>query len=218
MRMPGDEFVAQPQILTNHAITIKASSEEVWPWLTQMGWHLGGWYTPEWVDQLLFPQNWRSLDHLDPALLRNLEVGDTIPDGPADTAEFVVVEVDAPHALVLRSTTHLPPTWQEKLGAEIDWTWSFWLTRLPGGRSRLQLRVRGRTAPRWLTDLPGHNDPGRLPHGRWDAARHQTARRIWRVGEAVRQVTSGRQRLDPISLRAQIEQFWRSRRGGGRLA
>jgi hypothetical protein len=41
-----------------------------------------------------------------------------------------VVEVDAPHALVLRSTTHLPPTWREKFGAEIDWTWSF----------RLQLR------------------------------------------------------------------------------
>ena len=116
-----------------------------------MGWHLGGWYTPEWVDRLLFRQNWPSLDHLDPALLRDLEVGDTIPDGPPGTAEYVVVEVDAPHALVLRSTTHLPQAWREKFGAEIDWTWSFRLTELPGGRTRLQLRVRGRTAPRWLT-------------------------------------------------------------------
>src|SRR5687767_734706 len=40
---------------------------------------------------------------------------------------------------------------REKFGAEIDWTWSFRLTELPGGRTRLQLRVRGRTAPRWLT-------------------------------------------------------------------
>ena len=55
------------------------------------------------------------------------------------------------HALVLRSTTHLPPTWRERLGAEIDWTWSFRLAELPGGTTRLQLRVRGRTAPRWLT-------------------------------------------------------------------
>ena len=37
-----------------------------------MGWHLGGWYIPEWVDRLLFPKNWPSLDHLDPALLRDL--------------------------------------------------------------------------------------------------------------------------------------------------
>ena len=145
MRMPGDELVARPH-MTNHAISIEARPADVWPWLTQMGWHLGGWYTPEWVDRLLFPQNWPSLDHLDPALLRNLAVGDTIPDGPPGTAEYVVVEVDAPHTLVLRSTT-----WREKFGAEIDWTWSFRLTGLPGSRTRLQLRVRGRTAPRWLT-------------------------------------------------------------------
>jgi hypothetical protein len=151
MRMPGDELVAQPHILTNHAISIVAKPADVWPWLTQMGWHLGGWYTPEWVDRLLFPQNWPSLDHLDPALLRDLDVGDNIPDGPPDTAEFVVVEVDARHTLVLHSTTHLPNAWREKFGAGIDWTWSFRLSELPGGRTRLQLRVRGRTAPPWLT-------------------------------------------------------------------
>jgi hypothetical protein len=116
-----------------------------------MGWHLGGYYTPEWADRLLFPQNWPSLDHLDPALLRDLEVGDIIPDGPSGTAEFVVAEVGAPHALVLHSTTHLPQAWREKFSADIDWTWSFRLAELPGYRTRLQLRVRGRTAPRWLT-------------------------------------------------------------------
>ena len=25
----------------------------MWPWLTQLGWHLGGYYTPEWVDRVL---------------------------------------------------------------------------------------------------------------------------------------------------------------------
>ena len=57
----------------------------------------------------MFPQNWPSLNHLDPVLQRDLKVGDTIPDGPPGTAEFVVAEVDAPHTLVLHSTTHLPP-------------------------------------------------------------------------------------------------------------
>jgi hypothetical protein len=138
MRMPGDEVVSQPRILTNHAITIEAPPTDVWPWLSQMGWHLGGYYTPEWVDRLLFRQNWPSLDHLDPALLRDLDVGDIIPDGPSGTAEFVVREVDAPHTLVLHSTTHLPQAWREKFGADIDWTWSFRLAERPGGRTRLR--------------------------------------------------------------------------------
>jgi hypothetical protein len=151
MRMPGDEFARSRLVLTNHASTIEARPADVWPWLTQMGWHLGGYYTPEWVDRPLFPNNWPSLDHLDPALLRNLRVGDTLPDGPPGTAEFVVVEVDPQHALVLRPTTHLPQAWRERFDAEIDWTWSFRLAELPGGKTRLQMRVRGRTAPRWLT-------------------------------------------------------------------
>jgi hypothetical protein len=151
MHLAGDELVARPQMRTNHAITIEALPDQVWPWLTQMGWHLGGYYTPEWVDRLLFPQNWSSLEHLDPALLRDLRVGDIIPDGAPGTAWYVVVEVDPPHVLVLRSTTHLPPGWGEKYGARIDWTWSFRLAELPGGRTRLQSRVRGRTEPWWLT-------------------------------------------------------------------
>jgi hypothetical protein len=62
-----------------------------------------------------------------------------------------LAEVGAPHTLVLHSTTHLPQAWREKFGADIDWTWSFRLADRPGASTRLQLRVRGRTAPRWLT-------------------------------------------------------------------
>ena len=62
-----------------------------------------------------------------------------------------MVVIDAPCTLVLHSTTHLPQRWRERFGAEIDWTRSFRLAELSGGGTRLQLRVRGRTAPRWLT-------------------------------------------------------------------
>ena len=57
----------------------------------------------------------------------------------------------APNTLVLHSTTHVPPTWRERFGASIDWTWSFDLTEVAGHGTRLQLRVRGRLAPWWLT-------------------------------------------------------------------
>jgi len=150
-RLGGDDVVAFPQVVTNHAITIEASPQDIWPWLAQMGWHRAGYYTPRWVDEVFFPGNWSSLDHLDPALSSGLAVGQCIPDGPSGTAFFTVVRVDPTHELVLHSTTHLPPGWRERFGTEIDWTWNFRLTALGPDRTRLLLRVRGRTSPWWVT-------------------------------------------------------------------
>jgi hypothetical protein len=148
--MPGDHVVPDPQMVTNHAVAIGARPEQIWPWLTQMGWRLGGYYTPQWVDRLMFPNNWSSLDHLDPNLVRDLKVGDTIPDGPPGTAQYVVHEVDAPRLLVLTSTSHIPPGWDDKYNARINWTWSFTLTPVGGGSTRVHSRVRGRMSPRWF--------------------------------------------------------------------
>ena len=148
--LPGDELVDKPQLVTNHGITIDGAAEEVWPWLAQMGWHLGGYYTPAWVDRLLLPANWPSLERLDPRLVRDLRAGDTIPDGPPGTAVYVVAEVEAPHLLVLRSSTHVPPGWGGR-GARFTWTWCFRLTGLDDGRTRVHLRARGHSAPWWLT-------------------------------------------------------------------
>ena len=149
--LPGDELVDHPTVVTNHAITIPAPPSQVWPWLIQMGWHRGGWYTARWVDRLLFPANWPSAAQLVPELQRPLRVGDRIPDGPPGTAWFVVEHVDAPHLLVLHSTTHLPSPWRARLGAAIDWAWTFTLDPTSDGRTRLLLRVRGSTKPWWLT-------------------------------------------------------------------
>jgi hypothetical protein len=56
--LPGDALIDEPLVVrTTHAITIAAPPEHVWPWLAQMGWGRGGWYTARWVDRLLFPAN-----------------------------------------------------------------------------------------------------------------------------------------------------------------
>ena len=145
--LAGDGTVPHPHLVTDHAVTIGAPPEAVWQWLTQMGWHRGGYYAPRWVDRLLFPANLPSADVLDSALLRDLAAGDTIPDGPPGTAWFVVEQASAPGTLVLHSTTHVPAPWRDRFGAAVDWTWSFRLTGLPGDRTRLHIRMRGRAAP-----------------------------------------------------------------------
>ncbi len=152
--LPGDELIPRPTIITDHAITIETPADRVWPWLTQVGWHRAGWYTPRWVDRLLFPANWPSPNRLNPELVRELIVGESIPNGPPGTAEFVIVQADPPTLLVLHSTTHLPASWRRRLDASIDWTWTFALTPGPtdSGRTRVHLRVRALTGP-WFTTV-----------------------------------------------------------------
>lgn len=148
--LPGDDLIMSPSLVTNHAATLDAPPKQVWPWMTQVGCHRAGWYTPRWVDQLLFPDNWPSATHLDPSLVRDLRPGDIIPDGPPGTAQFVVKHADPPRVLVLHSTTRLPPGCADRIGASLDWVWTFTFDPTGPGQTRMLVRNRGRLNPKWL--------------------------------------------------------------------
>ncbi len=148
--LPGDDIVPDPETVTDHAITIDASPSTVWPWLVQMGWGRGGWYTARWVDRLLFPANGPSADRIVPEL-QDIGIGTFIPDGAPKTECGLYVEVLEPErTLVLHSNTHLPKSWRQH--ADVDWSWTFVLTPIDGGRrTRFHFRSRWTTHPWWLT-------------------------------------------------------------------
>jgi hypothetical protein len=152
MPLPGDNIVEHPQVTTDHAITIKAPADAVWPWLVQMGWHRAGWYTARWVDRLLFPANWPAASRII-SELQQLRVGDFVPDGPPETGcGFVVDTLEPERALVLHSTSHLPAAWRARHRASLDWSWAFVLTPVNGGKqTRFIFRSRWRTEPWWVT-------------------------------------------------------------------
>ena len=54
--LPGDDLIAHPMVEWTRGITVRATAERVWPWLAQMGYGRGGWYTPQWID--LFANRW----------------------------------------------------------------------------------------------------------------------------------------------------------------
>jgi hypothetical protein len=148
--MPGDDLVKHAQLVTNHATTIQAPASDVWPWLVQMGWHRGGWYTYRWVDRLLFPGNDPSADRI-LSQWQSLQVGDHIPDGAPKTGCFFQVEaLEVNKSLVLRSWTHLPPSLRTDPRNRMEWTWGFYLEELNEKETRFIFRVRGNLDPSWL--------------------------------------------------------------------
>src|SRR4029453_5653163 len=80
-RLPGDELVDRPTVVTNHAVPAPAPPGQGGPWLVQRGWHRGGCYTARWVDRLLFPANRPSATRLVPELQRPVGVGGRHPGG-----------------------------------------------------------------------------------------------------------------------------------------
>ena len=44
--LPGDELIAHPMVEWTRGVTVRAAADRVWPWLVQMGYGRGGWYTP----------------------------------------------------------------------------------------------------------------------------------------------------------------------------
>jgi hypothetical protein len=148
--LPGDDLIPNPRLTTNHAATIKATPEEIWPWLVQMGWHRGGWYTYRWVDRLLFPANRASAESILPEW-QNLKIGDRIPDGPPEASCFYIVQLlEENKMMVLRSWTHLPVPMRENLRYSMEWTWAFYLNELSDSKTRFHFRVRAVIEPAWL--------------------------------------------------------------------
>ena len=148
--LPGDDVVATPHLVTDHAISIAAPAEDVWPWLLQMGWHRGGWYTHRWVDRLLFPNNEASAEELLPEY-QGLAVGDLVPDGAPETKCYFVVHTMEPgKQLVLHSTSHLPPQLTSRPDVELNWIWTFSIEPEGYHCSRLHFRSRIALQPWWL--------------------------------------------------------------------
>jgi hypothetical protein len=173
--LPGDEFIAHPMVEWTRGVTVHAAPERVWPWLAQMGYGRGGWYTPQWVD--LLANRWVfGIPHRFPASANRLlpeyqqvAVGDLICDGPDYASYFRVLRVDPQHALVYRSIRHprrgspiditdpQSPQRAEKLlreaGTYIDFTWALVLMERPGHGTRLLVRTRANYSPRALRFL-----------------------------------------------------------------
>jgi hypothetical protein len=161
--LPGDDLVPHPMLETTHAISIHASRADIWPWLVQMGYDRGWWYTDarwyQWVDKYIWHTSHpASPDHIIPEL-QLLGTGDTILDGPPGTAFFTVAKFEPERVLALFSTTHIlmmaPASLRNnpKVGLHGVFSWVFILDEKEEGLTRLIVRTRASYEPKMFRML-----------------------------------------------------------------
>jgi len=132
--MPGDGVIPGAQFNPTRAVTIDAPPEAIWPWLVQTGAGRAGWYSDDLLDNLARP----SLREIRPEL-QELRLGQWVSMSPTPS-EATAFKVDG----------FVEHEWL--LWAKSDSTWSWVLTDIGNGRTRLVTRVHARydwSRPLW---------------------------------------------------------------------
>jgi hypothetical protein len=148
--LPGDDLV-RGQYVTTHAITIARPAALVWPWLVQMGYQRGGWYSYDWLERAAGIGDFADGGSARRILpdLQSLVPGDSV--GLSPNGGFTVVGLEPERSLVLQipmdPLTGGPASNRSRV--VLDWTWAFVLQPTEHG-CRLIIRVRGDVRPRWL--------------------------------------------------------------------
>jgi hypothetical protein len=91
--LPGDDLVPDAGIQDTRSLVINAPPAAVWPWLLQLGYGRGGWYSYDRMDM-----KGRSADAIRPEF-QQLNEGDVVPTYPG--GGFVVRVLEPLRALVL---------------------------------------------------------------------------------------------------------------------
>lgn len=145
--MDGDELISDPILVTTRAISVNVGPERVWPWLAQMGQGRGGFYSYEWLENLM-GLDIHNADRIIPEL-QDLEPGDLIPFWRGAGVNAAVVH---PQRLLLLAGTLNPPRGQEAGSSDVGGTWVFALDEPKRGSTRMVVRSRvAKFQPAWLS-------------------------------------------------------------------
>lgn len=147
--MAGDNLISDAILISTRAIDINVGPEMVWPWLAQMGQGRGGFYSYDWLENLV-GLGIHNSNQIIPDL-QNLKPGDLIPFWRGAGVNVVVAE--PPHLLALAGSIYGPK--EQGVGSgEAGGTWVFTLeeSKILGTRMIVRSRV-AKFQPAWLSEL-----------------------------------------------------------------
>jgi hypothetical protein len=132
-QLAGDEMIETSDLTATRAITIRATADNVWAWVAQLGQGRGGFYSYDFLENLVgcdihsarrIVEEWQ-----------DVAVGDAVKLHPKVPLE--VAALDPGRSLVLRGGVPMgrtPPPY--------DFTWAFVLREQTEGTTRLLVRER----------------------------------------------------------------------------
>jgi hypothetical protein len=128
-------------VSATRAITIVAAADAVWPWIAQLGQGRGGFYSYDWLENLVPGVHIHNADHI-VAQWQHLEVGADVRLAPEVPLQVAALEPG--RALVLRGSVPMG-----KIPEPYDFTWAFVLVPQANGTTRLIVRERYAYSRRW---------------------------------------------------------------------
>lgn len=135
--LPGDDLLADADIVSTRAVKIEAPPSAIWPWLVQMGSGRGGAYTYDRIENL-FGLGMHSADEILPQF-QDMELGDEMQLGP--NRPMMRVEVLDPERVL---------TFRFEDGT---WVWAFALFPEEGGTRLLSRNRIATPGASWLMRL-----------------------------------------------------------------
>jgi hypothetical protein len=141
--LPGDDLIPEPLYATTHGISVQAPAEAVFPWLVQIGQNRGGFYTYDFLENLL-RLDIHSAGHIHPEW-QDLQPGsDYVSLDPDETMKLTITELDAPRAFVIRTggPDEAPAPAGDFFKGEIAASWAFVVEPLDATSCRLLIRWR----------------------------------------------------------------------------
>jgi hypothetical protein len=142
--LAGDDLITAPDLTATRAITIHAPPDVIWPWIAQLGQDRGGFYTYDWLENLL-GLDMHSADRV-VSEWQDIRVGDKIRLA-ADVGLAITI-AEPGRALVIRGGIPMGA-----VPCPYDCTWAWVLREQRDGTTRLVVRERYAYTRRWAPFL-----------------------------------------------------------------
>ncbi len=129
----GDDLIENSDLTATRGITVRASPDQVWPWIAQLGQGRGGFYSYDFLENVV-GCDIHSADRVVPEW-QHVGIGDEVKIHPE--VALTVDVLDPGRSLVLRGGIPMGAT-----PSPFDHTWAFVLKEGDGGTTRLLARER----------------------------------------------------------------------------